>query len=66
MESFRVDNFVAGMRLDYRDAAKRPGGSYPLGVNVRSRNNTIAPVADPLDVTHPFWELVQGHMARRG
>lgn len=63
MESFRVDNFVAGMRLDYRDAAKRPGGSYPLGVNVRSRNNTIAPVPDPLNVTHPFWELVQGHMA---
>ena len=50
------------MRLDYRDISKRPGGSYPLGVNVRSRNNTIQPAPNPVDVTHPFWETVQGHM----
>ena len=58
---YKFDNFKGGMRADLRDMSKRLDGSYPLGINVRSRSNTLFSVPNPADITDNRWINVQGH-----
>jgi len=60
---YKFDNFKAGMRADLRDNSKRLDGAYPLGINVRSRSNTLFSVPNPADITDNRWVNVQGQAA---
>lgn len=55
------DSFVGGMTPFLLDESKWGGNTYPIGVNIRVRNNIVTPVGAPAHITNSQWLNVQGH-----
>src|SRR5262245_27226434 len=51
--TFKQINFLKGILANF-DSTKVPEGGYWLGMNVRNRENTLAPIRKPLNLFGPF------------